>query len=143
MNNIEGKSAVVTGATRGIGLAIARALLHHGGRVFICARDGAEVEQAVASLKSEHRDSVRGLACNVRSYDSVRSFFSEIKQTFGTLDILVVKSLSIGGRNLGSEALKDAAIRKAIESLLLYDAGTRDLELLNKETSARDLLSLL
>jgi len=89
MNNIEGKSAVVTGATRGIGLAIARALLRHGGRVFICARAGADVEKAVAALKSEHGDSVRGAACNVRSYDNVRSLFSDVRQAFGTLDILV------------------------------------------------------
>src|SRR6266850_3854176 len=89
MSNIEGKSAVVTGATRGIGLAITRALLERGGRVFICARDGADVEQAVASLRSEHGDSVRGAACNVRSYDNVRSLFADVRQAFGTLDILV------------------------------------------------------
>ena len=89
MSNIEGKSAVVTGATRGIGLAITRALLERGGHVFICARDGADVEQAVASLRSEHGDSVRGSACNVRSYDNVRSLFSDVRQAFGTLDILV------------------------------------------------------
>ncbi len=89
MSNIEGKSAVVTGATRGIGLAIARALLERGGRVFICARDGADVEQTVATLRSEHGDRVHGTACNVRSYEDVRSLFSDVRQTFGTLDILV------------------------------------------------------
>src|SRR5258706_10848053 len=89
MSYIEGKSAVVTGGTRGIGLAITRALLERGGRVFICARDGANVEQAVASLRSEHGDSVRGAACNVRSYDNVRSLFSDVRQAFGALDILV------------------------------------------------------
>ena len=89
MSNIERKSAVVTGATRGIGLAITRALLARGGRVFICGRDRADVEQAVASLRSEHGDSVRGAACNVRSYDNVRSLFSDVRQAFGTLDILV------------------------------------------------------
>ncbi len=98
MSNIEGKSAVVTGATRGIGLAITRALLERGGRVFICARDGADVEQAVASLKSEHGDSVRGAACNVRSYDNVRSLFSDVRQAFGTLDILV-NNAGIGSHN--------------------------------------------
>ncbi|HXI88759.1 MAG TPA: SDR family oxidoreductase [Blastocatellia bacterium] len=89
MSYIEGKLAVVTGATRGIGLAITRALLARGGRVFICARDGADVEQAVSSLRSEHGDRVCGAACNVRSYDNVRSLFSDVRQAFGTLDILV------------------------------------------------------
>lgn len=89
MNNIEGKSAVVTGATRGIGLAITRALLERGGRVFICGRDRADVEQTVATLRSEHGDGVHGTACDVRSYDDVRSLFSDVRQAFGTLDILV------------------------------------------------------
>ncbi len=89
MSNIEGKSAVVTGATRGIGLAIARALLERGGRVLICARGRTDVEQTVASLRSEHGDRVHGTACDVRSYGDVRSLFSNIRQTLGTLDILV------------------------------------------------------
>lgn len=89
MSNIAGKSAVVTGATRGIGLAIARALLAGGGRVFVCARDSANVEQTVASLRSEHGDRVHGGACDVRSYDNVRALFSQVRQAFGTLDILI------------------------------------------------------
>ena len=89
MSNLEGKSAVVTGGTRGIGLAIARALLARGGRVFICARDGTNVEQTVDSLRSEHGDRVSGAACNVRRYEDVRSLFSNVRDTLGTLDILI------------------------------------------------------
>jgi 3-oxoacyl-[acyl-carrier protein] reductase len=89
MSNIEGKLAVVTGATRGIGFAISRALLERGGRVVICARNSADVEQTVASLRPVHGDRVHGTACDVRSYDAVRSLFSGVRQTFGTLDILV------------------------------------------------------
>lgn len=89
MSNIEGKSAVVTGATQGIGLAIARALLQRGGRVVICARHRTDVDETVGSLKAEHGDRVQGTACDVRSYDAVRSLFGGVKQTFGKLDILV------------------------------------------------------
>jgi 3-oxoacyl-[acyl-carrier protein] reductase len=88
MSNIEGKSAVVTGATRGIGLAIARALLERGGRVFICARDIENVAQTVASLKSEYRD-VYGAACDVRNYEDVRSLLLNVRDALGALDILV------------------------------------------------------
>lgn len=89
MSKLDGKSGVVTGATRGIGLAIARSLLARGGRVFICARDNSEVLQTVDSLRSEHGDRVHGAACDVRSYDDVRSLFRNVKHTFGTLDILI------------------------------------------------------
>lgn len=89
MSYIEGKSAVVTGATRGIGLAIACALLERGGRVFICGRDRAGVERTVASLKSEHGENILGVSCDVRSYDNVRSLFSDVRAAFGPPDILV------------------------------------------------------
>jgi len=89
MSNIEGKSAVVTGATRGIGLAIAQALLERGSRVFICARNEQEIEETVAALKEEHGGRVRGATCDVRRYDDVRSLFSKVADGFGKLDILI------------------------------------------------------
>jgi len=89
MNNIEGKTAVVTGATRGIGLAIARALLERGGRVFICARSSEEVDQAIASLDIEYGGKVYGALCDVRSYEGVSSLFRKVSEAFGSLDILV------------------------------------------------------
>lgn len=89
MSWIQGKSAVVTGSTRGIGLAIARALLDRGARVFICSRNREEVERTTGSLRSEYGESVRGAPCNVRSYEDVSSLFREVKNAFGTLDILV------------------------------------------------------
>ncbi len=82
MSNVESKSAVVTGATRGIGLAVARAILERGGCVFLCARDNADVERTVVSLKSEHGNRVWGGACDVRSYDDVRSFFPTVRLAF-------------------------------------------------------------
>src|SRR5262249_12185739 len=89
MSNIEGKAAVVTGSTRGIGFAIASALLQRGGRVMLCSRNIQEVGQTVEKLKSQYGGRVSGLACDVRSYDSVRLLFDEARQKFGALDILV------------------------------------------------------
>jgi len=89
MSNIEGRSAVVTGATRGIGLAVATALLERGARVFICSRDLEDVKRTTASLESRYGVSVLGEACDVASYDSVRSLFRAVQSAFGTLDILI------------------------------------------------------
>lgn len=98
MDNIAGKTAVVTGATRGIGLAIANALLERGARVLICARDSSEVDGTVASLREQHGDRVLGVQCDVRSYDDVCKLFSEVESTFGKLDILI-NNAGIGSRN--------------------------------------------
>ena len=97
MNNIEGKSALVTGSTRGIGKAIAEAILTHGGRVFITARNAADVKQTVASFLSEHPDRVFGTACDVGDYNSVRSMFSSLRSSMGSLDILV-NNAGVGSR---------------------------------------------
>jgi NAD(P)-dependent dehydrogenase (short-subunit alcohol dehydrogenase family) len=53
MDTLKGKHAVVTGASRGIGLAIARALLAQGARVTLMARDAAALEAAAAGLGSD------------------------------------------------------------------------------------------
>lgn len=89
MSAIAEKTAVVTGSTRGIGLAVARALLEHGGRVFICARKKEEVERTVAALAAQYGREVYGASCDVRNYDSVRELFCRVRETFGSLDILV------------------------------------------------------
>ena len=97
MNNIEGKSALVTGSTRGIGKAIAEAILTHGGRVFITARNAADVKQTVAYFLSKHPERVFGTACDVGDYNSVRSMFSLLRSSMGSLDILV-NNAGVGSR---------------------------------------------
>ena len=58
--SLNGKNALITGGTRGIGLAIARGYLSHGSRVTICSRKQANVDSALAEL-SEFGDSVQGV----------------------------------------------------------------------------------
>ena len=89
MSNIEGKAAIVTGATRGIGLAVARALLHRRVRVFVCARTSADVEQTVATLSTEYGDRIQGVACDVRSSNEVDSMVARARQALGGVDILI------------------------------------------------------
>jgi hypothetical protein len=61
----------------------------------------------------------------------------------GVVDVVKVTSISIGGSKPAGNPLRDRHIRKAIESLIIHEAEQGDAELLNRETSARDLLSLL
>src|SRR6185369_16833658 len=83
MANLAGKTAIVTGATRGIGLAVARALLERKVRVVLCARNPFEVERTVASLKADFGENVSGIDCDVGNPESVQSLFDHLRSTFG------------------------------------------------------------
>jgi NAD(P)-dependent dehydrogenase (short-subunit alcohol dehydrogenase family) len=85
--DLKGQVAVVTGATRGIGRAIAEALLHQGAQVALCARQASAVQKTIKELESLGR--VAGQACNVGRFDEVRDFFRFVDKTFGRLDVLV------------------------------------------------------
>lgn len=78
--NLAGKIALVTGATKGIGRAIAEALASAGAKVVITARNKNDVEDTVAKLGN-----AAGYVCDVRDYEQVKSVFAEI----GGVDILV------------------------------------------------------
>jgi NAD(P)-dependent dehydrogenase (short-subunit alcohol dehydrogenase family) len=89
-DRLEGKTAVITGGTRGIGYAITDALLRQGSNVFLCGTRQEGVDQAIRGLKSRHRsDRVAGRVCNVRNYDQVRALMLEAERTYGGIDILV------------------------------------------------------
>jgi 3-oxoacyl-[acyl-carrier protein] reductase len=88
-NNIDGKSAVVTGGTRGIGFAIADALLQQGSNALLCGTSQTGVDRAIEHLQSRHGSRAAGMVCNVRDYDQVRALMLEAKRLYGGLDILV------------------------------------------------------
>jgi len=87
--NLEGKSAVVTGGTKGIGRAIAEALVREGVNVCVSARSEGDVERAVAELNGIDRGRAAGAVCDVRDYDQVRALFEHTVAEFGGVEVLV------------------------------------------------------
>ena len=88
MAQLDGKVAVVTGGTRGIGWSIARALVREGASVFVCGRDARRVEAAVEELRN-NGGRADGLAADVRRYEDCRRLIAAAAERFGGLDILV------------------------------------------------------
>jgi 3-oxoacyl-[acyl-carrier protein] reductase len=85
---LRGKVAVVTGASRGIGKAVAHSLLAEGSAVAICARNAERLDAAVHEL-SEAGGRVLGVPTDVTDEAAVRKFVAAALETFGRIDILV------------------------------------------------------
>ena len=89
---LQDKVAIVTGSSRGLGLASARALVSEGCRVTICARGEAALDAAAAELRSSASggaDRVLAIAADVSTADGVARVVERTVEVFGGLDILV------------------------------------------------------
>lgn len=116
MSKIEGKVAVVTGGSKGIGYAIAERLLDEGANVFVCARDKGELAAAIERL-GKH-GSVNGEVCDVRSEEQVCMMIDECARVFGGVDILV-NNAGIGIIGKTVEEISGDEFRQTIETNLL------------------------
>ncbi len=89
MKMLEGKVAVVTGGTRGIGFAIVKAFLEEGASVALFGSRQETVDKALASIKEENADAlVIGLSPDLGDYAAVEKAMAEVKAHFGKIDIL-------------------------------------------------------
>ena len=84
---LTGKTAVVTGGTRGIGFAIAKKFLENGANVAIAGSRQESVDKALAKLP-EYAGRVMGIWPDICSPEEVAAAFASVKEKFGSLDIL-------------------------------------------------------
>jgi NAD(P)-dependent dehydrogenase (short-subunit alcohol dehydrogenase family) len=94
---LSGKIALVTGGSRGIGRAVAAAYARQGAGVLICARNGADVDRAVADIRSSGGEA-HGCVGDVGDDQQVKAIARATREWFDRLDILVNNASALGPR---------------------------------------------
>jgi len=95
--NLNGKTALVTGGSEGIGKGIARALAKEGVDVAICARRKEPLEQAAAEITKETGRKIVAIACDVSKDAGCKSFIEQGHKALGRVDIMVNNAGSAPG----------------------------------------------
>jgi short-subunit dehydrogenase len=125
-DDLHGEVAVVTGASRGLGLLLARELAGQGCPLVICARDAAELERAADELRAAGAE-VTTVACDVTDEATPQLLIDTAVQHYGRLDILVsnagviqvgpVQAAQIGHYEMAMNTMALAPARLALTAL--------------------------
>jgi len=86
---LSGKTAIVTGGTKGIGRGIAEALVKAGVNVCLSARSRKEIDETLLALSALDGGAVTGIVADVRNYTQIQALFELTVMQLGGLDILV------------------------------------------------------
>lgn len=87
--DLEGKVAIISGGSVGIGLAVAEALAEEGVNLALCARDGERVADRAADLAGKYGIRAIGVKADVAIPDDISSFINQVEKSFTGVDILI------------------------------------------------------
>jgi 3-oxoacyl-[acyl-carrier protein] reductase len=113
--DLKDKAAIVTGGTKGIGYAIAEALVRNGADVLICGRNRTDIQTAAEKLLKLGR--VEAVSCDIRNEDHVRAMLEHCSASFGGVDILV-NNAGVGYFGRTVEETSSAEFRQTLETNL-------------------------
>src|ERR1700712_3719300 len=87
--SLRGRSAIITGASKGLGLAMATQFAASGADVAILARNPEGLEEAIATISAAAKGRVAGFACDVSKAEDVKRGYTSAMEAFGKVDIMV------------------------------------------------------
>lgn len=93
---LEGKVVLITGASRGIGRAIAEAFAAEGAKVAIAARNEQEVQAVAAEIAKQSKVTVEGFATDVMQAGQIQQLVEQVGKRFGTIHVLVNNAGGVG-----------------------------------------------
>lgn len=96
-SRLVGKTALVTGGSRGIGKAVAAAYTSQGARVFICARNETDIQRAIAEIGAK-AGQIYGLAGDIGDTNQTRRIVGAALERLGCIDVLVNNASVLGPR---------------------------------------------
>ncbi len=115
MFDLTGRTAIVTGSSRGIGLAIAQRMAEHGARVVISSRKADACEAAARAISAERPGQAVAVPANISSKSDLRRLVDTTREVFGPADILVCNAAS--NPYYGPMAdIDDATFRKVLDN---------------------------
>src|SRR5262249_29878700 len=93
--DLSGKSAIVTGSSKGIGKAIAHRLAEHGANVVVSSRKQDACEAAVAEINAAvGRKAAISIPCNIADKAALQNLVDETNRAFGQIDIVICNAAS-------------------------------------------------
>ena len=114
---LKGKVAMVAGASRGLGYAVARGLAAEGATISMSSRDEGKIADAAKRIAAETYSDTFSMAVDVRSAESIAAWYAKTVEKFGGVDLLFVNA---GGPPAGTAlSFDDAAWQGAFELLVL------------------------
>lgn len=113
--DLSGKTAIITGSTKGIGEAIARRFAQHGANVVVSSRKQDACEKIAGEINKDHPDQAIAIPCNISHKEQLQNLVDKTLKQWGQIDVLVCNA-AVNPYFGPSASIPDDAFNRVMES---------------------------